>query len=930
MGVILRIAFRNMKRRKARYIMTTITLVIGVALFGGILIARDSFKVMFIEDIDRRMGTADILVRNKATDDGWFDPDTIEDDIEDLDHVVDVSYRISGFNVYVASSPDGNQLDNSTRTSVYGIDPGDSDERDIGGNPTILDPEDTDDTIEELLDDAENDEVIITESLKIKLGNDFEAGDTIWVLPREGEELGYASENTGTWLTLDVIAIIRDLGEARDFDPETPEDYNIPSQGACLFTNLDTAHDLVDGTNNYRGLVNLVAINIDDVNNAASVADDVEDELDDDNWVSCDLKSDTIEDINQSVEIMMTMFIMFALIALILSIILILNIFNIIKEEQEYETGMFQAIGASKSETFRMFLAQGAIMGIIGALIGTICSFFMSYLIFQLTVESLKNMPGFIGETFAQTEAQIILLPQTLGVTFAVGAISCIIAAIYPSWKASRKPVIECLNPLAKKSEREKKHHSRRILFGVIAGAIVAYGAWLLYGVGAVGGPGGGGMSEAAIAFVGPTLILLGIIWLLALFVGPLTAGFIKLFGKYLKQTKLLTKKNVLRHRKRTVLTFSMIAITVSYLVGISVYMGSMREGIKTTVTDVMGCDVRIFIGNAPPSFRGDLKDVDGVDEVMAVTHQNAQLWDDNEWFGHSLLEEDYDESVSVHILDPDIVKERMTSTTILEPSDLTLEDMMDKLEKKDKLIITEKEADKFDLDVGDDIQVRFSLGLSYPTVDALLERDDSNAQEQYTVRELEVVAIVEKFQGFATGEIVGQDEDEFNIYISWQTWEDVTRYDLPGGNTDLVFRKITESGNQQLDAMQTDWFNFSSVEPLINGINEIDYYTTRMEYYSPSIDNATIFNPNMINLTTPVVGLRTQDYGKLKSDAYFGTHQLIDKSNAYTGNTIEQLLNTTDKVCVVDQSYIKGQQVNNPSFGINSSIRIFPQEFQS
>ena len=98
MGVITKLAIRNMKRRKARYILTSVTLVIGVALFGGILIANDSFQVTFINDIDRRMGTADILLRTTQHKDGWFDPDDLED-IEDLNHITDISYRISGFDV---------------------------------------------------------------------------------------------------------------------------------------------------------------------------------------------------------------------------------------------------------------------------------------------------------------------------------------------------------------------------------------------------------------------------------------------------------------------------------------------------------------------------------------------------------------------------------------------------------------------------------------------------------------------------------------------------------------------------------------------------------------------------------------------------------------------------------------------------------------
>ena len=156
MGVIFKIAIRNMKRRKARYILTTITLVIGVALFGGILIARDSFKVMFVKDIDNRMGTADILIRESELHDGWFRPSALED-IEDLPHIDYISYRIAGFDVYTSWTPNGNQIENSTRTSVYGIDIESDDEEELGSRPYIIDSDVDGDTIEELLDEGLSD-----------------------------------------------------------------------------------------------------------------------------------------------------------------------------------------------------------------------------------------------------------------------------------------------------------------------------------------------------------------------------------------------------------------------------------------------------------------------------------------------------------------------------------------------------------------------------------------------------------------------------------------------------------------------------------------------------------------------------------------------------------------------------------------------------
>ncbi len=933
MGVITKLAVRNMKRRKARYILTTVTLVIGVALFGGILIANDSFQVTFINDIDRRMGTADILLRSTDNADGWFDEDDLED-IEGLDHITSITYRIAGFDVFVTSVRGGSTDDNSTLTAVYGIDPDSDDEADLGGTLSILDSDVDGKSIEDLLEDADDDQIVITESLKIKLGKDFEAGDKVYILPIDFEKTESEGDlvfsDSTFWPKYEVLAIVRDNGEARDFDPDTPEEFSSPSRGPCIFTTIDTAHDLVDGEIDHSDEFNLAAIGVDDLNIIEDVIDDIEHELDNDDWVAADLKTDSVEDINNSMTMMRTMFLMFALIALILSIILILNIFNIIKEEQEYETGMLQAIGSSKAETFKMFLMQGLIMGVLGAILGTVGSYFMSYFIFWMTIESLRNLPGGIGEYFADFEFSIILYPQTIAITLAVGVISCILASIYPSWKASRKPIIECLNPLAQKTKREKKHFERKILVGILASLFIIYGTYLLFSVMGQQGP-GADQEASTISMVAPTMILLGIIGIMNLFVSPLTRVFIKLFGPYLKHTKLLTRKNVLRHRKRTILTFSMISLTTSYLIGLSVFMGSMSEGVETTVNDVMGCDVRIFSYGTSLDFADNLEDQDGVDAVMGVTYQNVQILDDDEWVGHGLLEKEWDVSVTANVVEEKMIKKRMAGTLVLDPSDTTFEEVMDDLKHRGTVMIPIEVADEFGLDEGDTMRVKFSLGIDYPDAYAMRYRDVTNAVENTIEVELEVIAVVDKVQGFGFSNLIGEDVESYSIFISWNTWEAITLNKLYGGGTDIMFRQKPQSGDPDIDSYLAKWFNFSNVIGAIENVSGIDYYTTRMDYISPTYNLNKTFDPSLVNFDSSVVGIRTNSSGKLKDDSYFGRHELVEYSDAYNDPTMEELLNDTslaNKVCVIDESYAKFMRVNDTNFGIGSNISIFPQLF--
>ncbi|MFX1418745.1 MAG: ABC transporter permease [Promethearchaeota archaeon] len=940
MGVILKLAFRNMKRRKIRYILTTITLVISVALFGGVLIVSDSFNVMMLKTIDEQLGTADILVRAANSTDGWFDPIEINGDIEDIGHVESTAYRISGFNVYISATDSGNQVDNSTRTGIYGIDIQDPDEQALGGKPFILNSVSNGDTVEELLDythEVTGDKVIvISESLKIQLGKDFKVNDSVWILPNDGELLGYDPLNTGTWLEYSVVAIIRDIGEGKDFDPENPSEstmglVGLGGGGQGIFVNIDNAHELVDGTENHTGEYNLGVVGVDDIYSVSSVVENIEDTLaalnDRRDWKVNDLKSSNLEMISTTMSTLETVFLIFGLVALILSIILMMNIFNIIKKEQEYETGMFQAIGASKSETFKMFLTQGAVMGIIGTTIGTVSSYFISYVIFSVTLQTIQSIAAQFGG-LAISNFEIVLLPMTLITTFIVGLISSIAASLYPSWKASRKPIIECLNPIEEKSKREKKHYWKRIILFISGSLLISSGAMLMifapettttFGPTAGSMPGmGQGM---VITMFAPILILFGIIWIIVLSIKPLNKAFVSLFSPYLRKTRLLTEKNILRHRRRTSLTFTMIALTTSFLIGISVMMDSIRAGIGTTINDFMGADIRLYTFGTPRSFEEGLINQSGVNDVMGVSHQNAQILIDNDWIGHSLLDSEYNTSIMINVLDTAKAKEHLTKTTIISPTTMTINEMMDEIKIGNNIIIDKAFADDYAVNVGEILSVKFSLGTTYANLTALLNGDDDNAYEDIFIVNMTVIAIVRSIQGFSSLDLLGaQGEGKtYNTFISWEIYEEIAIKNLPGGGTDMVFRQLTQTGNPILDLVQPNWFNFSPVETLLNGISGIDYYTTRMDYFSP-----TAFNGSIINYAGSVAGIHTNSTGNLKSDSYFGNNSLVDKKIGYIGSTMEELLNTTENVCVVDETFIK----NNPSIGIGDNITVFPQQF--
>jgi len=566
-----------------------------------------------------------------------------------------------------------------------------------------------------------------------------------------------------------------------------------------------------------------------------------------------------------------------------------------------------------------MFLTQGIVMGLIGATIGTIFSYFIAYVIFSATLEAIKDIAAQMGG-FAISDFEIVLYPTTLIITFIIGLISCIVASLYPSWKASRKPIIECLNPIEEKSKREKKHFLRRLLFYILGGLLIYYGVWLMFSspeaTTEIHGP--GPPQGMVLSMFGPMFILFGIIWIMALSIKPLNRAFVLLFSPYLKKTRLLTEKNILRHRRRTTLTFTMIALTTSFLIGMSVMMDSMRSGVNTTVNNFMGADIRVYTYNTPGSFEDGLINQSGVKDVMGISHQSAQAYINNDWIGRSLLDSEWNESISINVLETAKIKEHMKAE-IVSPTAMSLNEMMNAIETGNKIIIDKEFADDYDVKVGDNLTVKFSLGFTYANLTAIFDGDNYNMHEDTTIANMSVVAIVRSLQGFSSLNLMGMGQGKsYSMFISWGTYEELASKNLPGGGTDIIFRQVPQTADPMFNAVMPNWFNFSTVDTIINSISGIEYYTTRMDDYTLSANNAS-----EIDYMTSVIGIHTTSNGKLKSDSFFGNNTLVEKQLGYAGSTMEELLNTTiENVCVVDETFIK----NHPSYKIGDNISIFPK----
>ncbi len=128
-----------------------------------------------------------------------------------------------------------------------------------------------------------------------------------------------------------------------------------------------------------------------------------------------------------------------AIIALLISAAGVMNSILMAVFERTQEIGMMRAIGASRSDIFRMTVTEAAIMTVIGGISGialtTLGSSFIEWLIRGIT-------PYIMGEDLITFEPTLATLCLILSVVIGI------FAGIYPAWRASRVSPIEAIRSL--------------------------------------------------------------------------------------------------------------------------------------------------------------------------------------------------------------------------------------------------------------------------------------------------------------------------------------------------------------------------------------------------------------------------------------------------------------------------------------------------
>jgi putative ABC transport system permease protein len=218
--------------------------------------------------------------------------------------------------------------------------------------------------------------------------------------------------------------------------------------------------------------------------------------------------------------------------------------FTVLAQRRLRSIGMLGAVGATDQNIRLVVRANGAVVGVVGALIGAALGL-VAWLAYRPRLESSAH--HLIG-TFQ--------LPWVvIGVSMALAVVATLFAASRPARAITRLPIVSALS--GRPAPPKQVHRS------VVPGVILLVVAFILFTIGGSGSNSGGGMPEVVLGFV----VLIAAVILLA----PFCLAVLARFARRAPLAIRLALRDLSRYRARSASALAAISLGVLIAVVISV-----------------------------------------------------------------------------------------------------------------------------------------------------------------------------------------------------------------------------------------------------------------------------------------------------------------------------------------------------------------------
>jgi putative ABC transport system permease protein len=323
------------------------------------------------------------------------------------------------------------------------------------------------------------------------------------------------------------------------------------------------------------------------------------------------LSDEGITDINQGfLGLFRTFLLVFAGIALFVAMFTIANTFAIIVAQRTREAALLRAIGASRRQVLASVVAEALAVGVGASLLGLAAGVAVAI--------GLKAL--FKGFGFPLPTSGLVISPNSVALSLAVGVGVTLLAAVLPAVRASRVAPLAAMREVAVEAPATSR---RRVLSGAllaVAGLGVAVAAVLA-----------GGDRSATLAGAGSVLLVVGVVVL-----GPAAARpASRLLGAPLAWlrgiTGALAGQNAMRNPRRTSGAAVALMIGVAVVTLFTVFTASIQASIRQSVSSSFGGDLAVTSSGfaAPrldPRMAGQIAALPQVREAVGIGGGKARI----------------------------------------------------------------------------------------------------------------------------------------------------------------------------------------------------------------------------------------------------------------------------------------------------------------
>src|SRR5437867_1794607 len=358
-------------------------------------------------------------------------------------------------------------------------------------------------------------------------------------------------------------------------------------------------------------------------------------------------------------------------ISLVVCSFIVFNTLFMTVVERTHEIGVMRAVGTSRGQIFRIFLAEGLLIGTIGTIAGILGGVGLARL-FTSVFENTFNVPSL---PIAQLTPGIALTGLVAGFT-AVFA-----GALYPAISASRMNIIQAIRPSARNARRQLP------LSGVSIAGIVMLGL---------------GASESLrltpfhVAYLDVILVPIGLILLGAVFFGRSGRAIMLLVFPASRTVRYVASRSCRRRLLRNTVSFGMIAITLSFAIMMGGIQSGVQEALQQGIQEALGADI-ILVANqsVPISFTDSLK---SLQQVASATPLSPSPYPAKA-FGKSTSS-----SIGVVAVDPSVFPTIISYTFVNSPPVSQIYSQLSS--DNQSLLIPDSLASKLDVGAGDQLSI--------------------------------------------------------------------------------------------------------------------------------------------------------------------------------------------------------------------------------